>query len=100
MLITSVTAGVYREVMAKIMARGHSRIPVYDEDKRNLVGVLLVICIPKHCNLVLRLDGLEFPLGFRPFGRFLDKVSILCQMLDLVKVHELLISDARDLSAP
>ncbi|KAG0575613.1 hypothetical protein M758_5G019100 [Ceratodon purpureus] len=30
------------EAMEKIMARGHSRIPVYDGDKRNLVGVLLV----------------------------------------------------------
>lgn len=28
--------------MEKIMARGHSRIPVYDGDKRNVVGVLLV----------------------------------------------------------
>jgi len=66
-LITSVTVGVHREVMEKIMARGHSRIPVYDEDKRNLVGVLLVICIPIHCNLVLkRLDGFEILPGLGP----------------------------------
>jgi CBS domain containing-hemolysin-like protein len=32
--------------MEKIMARGHSRVPAYDGDKRNLVGVLLVICRP------------------------------------------------------
>ncbi|KAG0608736.1 hypothetical protein M758_8G128200 [Ceratodon purpureus] len=31
-----------RETIDKIMARGHSRIPVYDGDKRNIVGVLLV----------------------------------------------------------
>jgi metal transporter CNNM len=30
------------EVIDKIVARGHSRIPVYEGDKRNLVGVLLV----------------------------------------------------------
>ncbi|KAG0632059.1 hypothetical protein M758_1G301100 [Ceratodon purpureus] len=30
------------EAMEKIMARGHSRIPVYDGDKQNLVGVLLL----------------------------------------------------------
>nr|XP_024365635.1 DUF21 domain-containing protein At4g14240-like isoform X2 [Physcomitrium patens] len=30
------------EVVGKIMARGHSRIPVYSGDKRNIVGVLLV----------------------------------------------------------
>jgi len=47
MLITLDILSVHREVVAKIMARGHSRIPVYDGDKRNLVGVLLVICI--HC---------------------------------------------------
>ncbi|KAG0632237.1 hypothetical protein M758_1G314300 [Ceratodon purpureus] len=32
------------EAMEKIMARGHSRIPVNDGHKQNLVGVLLVIC--------------------------------------------------------
>jgi CBS domain containing-hemolysin-like protein len=33
----------YREAMEKIMARGHSRIPVYDGDKRNLIGNLQTV---------------------------------------------------------
>lgn len=32
-----------REALGKIMARGHSRVPVYDGNPRNLIGVLLVI---------------------------------------------------------
>ena len=31
-----------REAIDKIMARGHSRIPVFDGENRNIVGVLLV----------------------------------------------------------
>lgn len=34
-----------RDTIQKILARGHSRVPVYDGNKRNLVGLLLV-CIP------------------------------------------------------
>lgn len=30
------------ETIQRILARGHSRVPIYDGDKRNLVGVLLV----------------------------------------------------------
>jgi hypothetical protein len=31
-----------REVLGKILARGHSRVPVYEGSPRNLIGVLLV----------------------------------------------------------
>lgn len=32
-----------REALGKVMARGHSRIPVYEGNPRNLIGVLLVM---------------------------------------------------------
>ncbi|XP_073388376.1 DUF21 domain-containing protein At4g14240-like [Physcomitrium patens] len=31
------------EALGKVMARGHSRIPVYEGNPRNLIGVLLVM---------------------------------------------------------
>jgi metal transporter CNNM len=32
----------YRETLGKILARGHSRVPVYDGNPRNIIGLLLV----------------------------------------------------------
>jgi Mg2+/Co2+ transporter CorC len=32
-----------RETLEKILARGHSRVPVYDGNPRNIIGLLLVI---------------------------------------------------------
>lgn len=43
MFLTLVAVVFFREVMKKLVARGHSRVPIYDGDKRNLVGVLLVV---------------------------------------------------------
>lgn len=34
--------------MKTIMAKGHSRIPVYAGDKNNIIGLLLVRKIPRH----------------------------------------------------
>lgn len=31
-----------REAMGKILARGHSRVPVYSGNPRNVIGLLLV----------------------------------------------------------
>jgi metal transporter CNNM len=31
------------ETLEKILARGHSRVPVYDGNPRNIIGLLLVI---------------------------------------------------------
>jgi len=35
-----------REAMGQIIDRGHSRIPVYDENPKNLIGLLLVCIFP------------------------------------------------------
>ena len=32
----------YREAMGKILARGHSRVPVYSGNPKNIIGLLLV----------------------------------------------------------
>jgi hypothetical protein len=33
---------IYREAIGKILARGHSRVPVYSGNPRNVIGLLLV----------------------------------------------------------
>lgn len=41
----------FREAMGKILARGHSRVPVYSGNPRNIIGLLLV---GGECNIFLQ----------------------------------------------
>lgn len=46
--------------MGKVLARGHSRVPVYAGNPRNIIGLLLVTFDPKNFHEVPSLNLLLF----------------------------------------
>lgn len=41
-LLNHVLFPLHREAMGKVLARGHSRVPVYSGNPKNIIGLLLV----------------------------------------------------------